>query len=458
MSLIERGDYWSLAECFLILLNIPMLKIAVMPPPSLPHRAGRSFGTPTEMSHLLSLLCMRQGAQKPCVLPQLRLFIPGALCPWCECAAVICSLGEDGVLLCGCCYGLDTVGLQGLQLAQCFLLFPPGGKWAGSVPTRGCLGLEDFAGKDEPFNNRMERWWPSTVIIVGTSWISETDRDLHSRNNDLTVTNGEDDCWVRGLGSEVGGEQQAYSSRKYKSATYSCPEQTPTQPHPQHCLLPISLWHSHALTCKPCSCCQFSGFGCHIWSQWMARWWHRFLPWPLCWPCPGSRAGSQLWPWLSKSSEKETRAKRTWILCEQKSSLHLNSTVSVKPHTDTAEGRAGLLGFKERSSPEQTNPEQIHPSLLPHAPALVNLAPREAARPLPKWLLLTLFAFGMLQKNIQSLKTHYFIQTLELLFSHVGTDENRVFWVVRKYKSIPGNQHESWLSATSRLQFPGISH
>lgn len=35
--------------------------------------------------------------------------------------------------------------------------------------------------------------------------------------------------------------------------------------------------------------------------------------------------------------------------------------------------------------------------------------------------------------------------------SHVGMDENRVFWVVRKYKPMPGNQQESRLSATSRL-------
>lgn len=57
----------------------------------------------------------------------------------------------------GCCYGLDTVGLQELQLVQSLLFFSPGGKWAGSVPTRVYLELEDFAGKDEPFNKRMER-------------------------------------------------------------------------------------------------------------------------------------------------------------------------------------------------------------------------------------------------------------------------------------------------------------
>lgn len=266
-----------------------------------------------------------------------------------------------------------TIGLQELQLVQSFLIFSPGGKWAGWVPARGYfLEPEDFAGKDESFNNRMERWWQSTVIIVGTESQKQT-RDLHSRNNDLTV-NGEDDWWMRDLGSDVGGEQQGYSSRKLSQLP------TPAQSRHQvnHILStlssPISLWHSHALTCKPCSCCQFSGFGCHIWSQWMARWWHRFLPWLLCWQCPGSRAGSQLWPWLSKSSEKETRAKRTlWILREQTSSLHLNSTMSVKSHTDTAEDRAVLV--TQRSFPKQTNPEQICPILLPHVSALVNLTP-----------------------------------------------------------------------------------
>lgn len=52
---------------------------------------------------------------------------------------------------------MDTVGLQELQLVESFLFFTPGGKWVGSVPTGGYLELEDFAGKDEPFNNSMER-------------------------------------------------------------------------------------------------------------------------------------------------------------------------------------------------------------------------------------------------------------------------------------------------------------
>lgn len=57
----------------------------------------------------------------------------------------------------GCCYGLDTVGLHELQLGQSFLLFPLGGKGVGSVPTRGYWELEDFAGKEEPCDNRRER-------------------------------------------------------------------------------------------------------------------------------------------------------------------------------------------------------------------------------------------------------------------------------------------------------------
>lgn len=57
----------------------------------------------------------------------------------------------------GCCYGSDTVGLHELQLGQSFLFFPLGGKGVGSVPTRGYWELEDFAGKEEPFDNRRER-------------------------------------------------------------------------------------------------------------------------------------------------------------------------------------------------------------------------------------------------------------------------------------------------------------
>lgn len=37
---------------------------------------------------------------------------------------------------------------------------------------------------------------------------------MHSRNTELTVSNGEDDRWMRDLGSDVGGEQKGYSSRK----------------------------------------------------------------------------------------------------------------------------------------------------------------------------------------------------------------------------------------------------
>lgn len=311
----ECGDYWSLAECFLILLNIPVLKIAV---PHYPTGQRGALGHPQKCHSPSSLSTHKMPTEALCAA------LAETIRSWCSvtrvwCGAEVCSWGEDRVLLwaegCGAAMAW-TIGLQELHLVQSFKIFSPGGKWAGWVPARGYLELEDFAGKDESFNNRMERWWQNTVIIVGTESQKQT-RDLHSRNNDLTVTNGEDDRWMRDLGSDVGGEQQGYSSRKLSQLP--TPAQSRHRVNHIHSTVssPISLWHSHALTCKPCSCCQFSGFGCHIWSQWMARWWHRFLPWLLCWPCPGSRAGSQLWPWLSKSSEKETRAKRTlWILCE----------------------------------------------------------------------------------------------------------------------------------------------
>lgn len=93
---------------------------------------------------------------EPCMLARLRPFIPGATCSSCPCVIVVSwsPVGERT----GCCCGLDTVGLHELQLAQCFLLFPPGGKGVGSVLIRGYWELEDFAGKDEPFDNRRQRW------------------------------------------------------------------------------------------------------------------------------------------------------------------------------------------------------------------------------------------------------------------------------------------------------------
>lgn len=42
----------------------------------------------------------------------------------------------------------------------------------------------------------------------------QVERHLPSRHNELTVSKGEDDQCTRDLGSEVGGEQQGYSSRK----------------------------------------------------------------------------------------------------------------------------------------------------------------------------------------------------------------------------------------------------
>jgi len=63
-SLIELDDYCSLAEHFLIFLNIPVLRVVFMPPPSISCGAGRSFGAPTELPLLLlSLLFVLQGAR-----------------------------------------------------------------------------------------------------------------------------------------------------------------------------------------------------------------------------------------------------------------------------------------------------------------------------------------------------------------------------------------------------------
>lgn len=195
----------------------------------------------------------------------------------------------------------------------------------------------------------------------------------------MTVSNGEDDRCMRDLGSEVGGEQQGYSSRKLSQLPTPAQSRrwlnhihsTVAPPRPP---APVSLRHRRALTCKPCSCCRFSGFGCRTWSQWRAQWWHRFLPWLLCWPCPGSRAGSQLWPWLPKCSEKVTRAKKPGILCEQKSSPHLNSTMSVKTHTDGDGDRAGTVWFRQ-DFPRPTQPRANQPLSLSSSQALVKLAP-----------------------------------------------------------------------------------
>lgn len=62
-----------------------------------------------------------------------------AICTWpfvcssCNCGAVISSWGRMG-----CCYGLDTVGLHELQLAQSALLFSPlwGREWVW-IPLEG---------------------------------------------------------------------------------------------------------------------------------------------------------------------------------------------------------------------------------------------------------------------------------------------------------------------------------
>lgn len=49
------------------------------------------------------------------------------------------------------------------------------------------------------------------------------------------------------------------------------------------------------LTCKPCSCCRSSGYGCRTWTGRRARWWRRSQPVPPHLWCPGSPAGFQLW-------------------------------------------------------------------------------------------------------------------------------------------------------------------
>lgn len=59
----------------------------------------------------------------------------------------------------------------------------------------------------------------------------------------------------------------------------------------------------------------------------------------------------------------------------------------------------------------------------------------EAARPLSKWLLLMLFAFRMVQKNIQYHKKYYFIQTLQLLFPMLG-------WMKTEYFRWSGNTNQ----------------
>lgn len=85
-----------------------MLKIAVMSPPSLPHRAREElWGTHRNVSPPLPPLYASRNThakfpQKFCVLPQLRPFVPGALYPLCDVVLwerIECCCGlQDGVL------------------------------------------------------------------------------------------------------------------------------------------------------------------------------------------------------------------------------------------------------------------------------------------------------------------------------------------------------------------------
>lgn len=104
-------------------------------------------------------------------------------------------------------------------------------------------------------------------------------------------------------------------------------------------------------------------------------------------------------------SKNMTGAKRTGIFGKWKSSPCLNHTMSVS--TDRVKNRAGIAWFKEKASWDQNRPEQ------PLSPASCT-SPGEAgimerAWVLPRWLLLMLIAFMMLQRNNWSLKKHYFI-------------------------------------------------
>lgn len=107
-SVIGHGNYWSLAECFLILLNIPVLKIAVVPSPSLPTPQSREelWGTHRNVSPPLPPLYVSRSTHEKCpqkcrVLPRLRPFTPSALCPSCD-VLLWSAAGERR----GCCCGL----------------------------------------------------------------------------------------------------------------------------------------------------------------------------------------------------------------------------------------------------------------------------------------------------------------------------------------------------------------
>lgn len=115
--------------------------------------------------------------QKPCMLARLRPFIPSAVrSSWPHVLVVPWSPAGERM---GCCYGSDTVGFHELQLAQSFLLFPAGGKGWVQFPLEGMGSWRILLGKMSPLTTggRSDRWWQSTVVIVGTNWISETGRE-----------------------------------------------------------------------------------------------------------------------------------------------------------------------------------------------------------------------------------------------------------------------------------------
>lgn len=83
--------------------------------------------------------------------------------------------------------------------------------------------------------------------------------------------------------------------------------------------------------------------------------------------------------------------------------------------------------IQRENFPRANQPRANPPHSPSSCPSRGKPGTREAASLLPKWLLLMLFAFMILQKNIHSLKIYYFIQTLLLLFSMMGRMKTEYF-------------------------------
>lgn len=104
----------------------------------------------------------------------------------------------------------------------------------------------------------------------------------------------------------------------------------------------------------------------------------------------------------------------------------------------------------QREKFPRVNQPRANPSHSPSSCTSPGKPGREAAKPLPKCLLLILFAFRMLQKNIQSLKRYYFIQTLQLLLPMLQ-------WMKTEYFEWSGNTNQFQEISTRAGCLPPLS-